>query len=121
MNIYRKMNDHMGIGIILCMLAWLDELQGRYNEARRGFEESVKIGREMDNLWLIGAVLPELAELDKLQGRYTDARRGFEESLKITREMDNRAGTGGSCPGEVRPIRRVNIRRPGANSKDRLA
>ncbi len=74
-------------------LEGLDTEQKRMDEARRHFEEALKIYRQLaqqnPNAYLpdMAAVLNDLAHLDRLQNRMDEARQHYEEALKIRRQL----------------------------------
>src|SRR5947199_112039 len=89
----RRNQDDGEIAMTLNNLAMLDGDQNRAEEARKGFEEALKIRRELakknPDAYLpdLAMTLNNLANLDRVQNRVEEARKGFEEALKIYREL----------------------------------
>jgi predicted ATPase/DNA-binding SARP family transcriptional activator len=71
---------------------WGDELrsQGRLEEARSAYEESLQIFREMGNVTLIFYPLGKLGRLDVLDGDLAGARHRFAECVEVCRRTRNR-------------------------------
>ena len=70
-------------------LGILDQDQNQLNEARKEYEEALKIYRELAEkepetyLPYVPATLNNLGILDRAQNRPEEARKAFEEALKI--------------------------------------
>ena len=76
-------------GVVLANELGGPPMGNRPEEARKGFEEALKIRRELAQkdpdtyLPAVAHTLDNLANLDRAQNRPEEARKGFEEALNI--------------------------------------
>src|SRR6266480_2606025 len=88
----RKNNED--IAETLNNLALLDEDQNRFEVARKGYGEALKVFRELAQtnpdayLPKVATTLNNRANLDRAQNRMEAARKGYEEALKIYRGLE---------------------------------
>jgi tetratricopeptide (TPR) repeat protein len=89
----RKSKDDVKLALTLNNLGVLDREQNRPEEARKGFEEALKIRRELalnspqTHRPDVAQTLNNLGVLDCDQNRPEEARKEFEEALKIYRGL----------------------------------
>ena len=70
--------------------------EGRRAEAKRHYEESLRIRRELDDRWGVAFCLDNIGFLTREMGQYDEARRLHEESLLISRQIGDQLGVAGS-------------------------
>lgn len=70
--------------------------QGNYTDAKKCFEERLRIARAIADKAGIENSLHHLGNLLYLQGDYPGARKYYEESIEIEEEIGNRAGIAGA-------------------------
>jgi len=78
-------------------LGWLGRLcydQGRMEEARIRFDESISLAREIGDRPSEGVVLCHLGMLDRAQGKMVEAQDEYESALGIAREIGDRRAEG---------------------------
>ena len=63
---------------------------GEYNEARRMYEESLKISEEIGNKNGVAEALHKLGNLAYLTGEFDEARKLYEHSLKISEDIGDK-------------------------------
>ena len=89
----RQRGDAANIAMTLNNLGILDRDQNRMDEARRDYDEALKIRRELAQkdpdtyLPYVATTLNSLGILDRDQNRMDEARRDYDEALKIRREL----------------------------------
>jgi tetratricopeptide (TPR) repeat protein len=66
--------------------------QGRYEEAVKMYQESLKINEERGNKSGIASTLHQLGNVHYLQGRHEEAVKIYHDSLKIEEELGNKSG-----------------------------
>jgi tetratricopeptide (TPR) repeat protein len=88
-----ELQDHTNVSKTLHNLGMLAQSQGRYEEARRLYTESLKIKKEqLEDEGGAARTLHELGRLAHNQGNFEEARRLFEESLALKRELNDEVG-----------------------------
>jgi tetratricopeptide (TPR) repeat protein len=70
--------------------------QGKTDQARRLYEESLHIERKLGDRRAMAGSLHQLGMTAQAEGNYRQARRLYEESLAILRELDDRRGIASS-------------------------
>ncbi len=73
-------------------LGILAQDQGDYPEARRLYEESLRLREQLGDRAGVAQTLHNLGALAQAQGDYPEARRLYEESLRIKEQLGDRAG-----------------------------
>jgi tetratricopeptide (TPR) repeat protein len=73
-------------------LGMIHQDQGRYEEAVKLYEESLKLAKELGNKSGIAITLHQLGMIHQDQGRYEEAVKLYEESLKLAKELGNKSG-----------------------------
>jgi tetratricopeptide (TPR) repeat protein len=58
-------------------------VQGRYEEAVKMYQDSLKINEELGNKSGIAGTLHQLGNVHYVQGRYEEAVKMYQDSLKI--------------------------------------
>ena len=71
-------------------------LLGEYDDARRMYEESLKISEDIGNKNGVAAALHRLGNLAYLTGEYDEARNLYQQSLKIDQDLGDKSGVSGS-------------------------
>jgi tetratricopeptide (TPR) repeat protein len=87
--IFESIGDLKGKSATLHQLASLDAQQGRVEQARVRYEESLAIKESIGDLKGKSATLHQLAILDAQQGRVEQARARYEESLALKISIGN--------------------------------
>ena len=67
-------------------------LLGEYDDARRMYEESLKISEDIGNKNGVAAALHQIGMISQQIGSFDEARRMYDESLKVSREVGNKGG-----------------------------
>ena len=67
------------------------QVQGRMDDARALYQESLELGRRLSSLPREGETLGQLALLDKDQGRYQIAGEQYQQAIRIHRQTGDRA------------------------------
>jgi tetratricopeptide (TPR) repeat protein len=75
----------------LLQLGILAQVTGDYTEARRLYQESLKIKQELGDKSGVSASLGQLGMLAQATGDYTEARRLYQECLKIDQELGDKS------------------------------
>src|SRR6476660_680339 len=81
------MNDKLHESTSLSNIAGLLQLQGKLEDARQYFEQSLHLGQEMGDKEGIGMVLGNMADLLARQGALTTARKLAEDALNTDEEI----------------------------------
>ena len=66
--------------------------QGRYEEAEKMYQDSLKITEELGNKSGIASALHELGMIHQRQSGYEEAMKMYQDSLKITEELGDKSG-----------------------------
>jgi tetratricopeptide (TPR) repeat protein len=66
--------------------------QGRYEEAEKMYQESLKINEELGNKSGIASTLGQFGNIHYAQGRYEEAEKMYQESLKLEEELGDKSG-----------------------------
>jgi tetratricopeptide (TPR) repeat protein len=66
--------------------------QGRYEEAEKMYQESLKLAKELGDKSGIAITLHQLGMIHQDQGRYEEAEKMYQESLKIAKELGDKSG-----------------------------
>jgi len=74
----------------------IHQSQGRYEDALKYYNDSLKIEQELGNRSGIALSYNNIGIIHQYQGRYDDALRYYNDSLKIEQELGNRSGIAGS-------------------------
>jgi tetratricopeptide (TPR) repeat protein len=89
---FRDLGARREQAAVLHQLGMLAQQQGNYGQARRLYEESLRIEEELGNRAGVAQTLHQLGMLAQDTGDYGQARRLYEESLRIKEELGDRAG-----------------------------
>ncbi len=92
LNLYRKVDNQLGL---LRLLPWTGDLyfrQGTYDQARSHFQEVLPLLQSTDNEVIECQIHHQLATIDLNQGQHEQALEGFRNSLNIKRKIDDRKG-----------------------------
>jgi tetratricopeptide (TPR) repeat protein len=73
-------------------MGMIHQYQGRYEEAVKMYQESLKITEELGDKSGIASTLLQLGNLHYAQGRYEEAEKMSQESLKIKEELGDKSG-----------------------------
>jgi tetratricopeptide (TPR) repeat protein len=73
-------------------LGMIHQDPGRYEEAVKLYEESLKLKKELGDKSGIASTLHQLGNVHYAQGRYEEAVKLYEESLKLKKELGNKSG-----------------------------
>ncbi len=84
------------MAITLHQLGMLAQAQGDYPEARRLYEESLRIEEQLGDRAGVAITLHQLGMLAQAQGDYPEARRLYEESLRLAEQLGDRWGIAAS-------------------------
>ncbi len=77
-------------------LGILEQAQGNYAEARRLYNESLRIMQQLGDLRGMSRSLGQLGILEQAQGNYAEARRLYNESLRIMQQLGDLRGMSSS-------------------------
>ncbi|MGH2758003.1 MAG: tetratricopeptide repeat protein [Actinomycetota bacterium] len=90
----RGLEKRVELGDALTQLAHAELSQGRYAQARDGYDESLGIKRELGDEQGIAAQLSGLGVVSRQLGEYERARDLFEQSLSILETLDDPRNVG---------------------------
>ncbi|MBI1926687.1 tetratricopeptide repeat protein [Candidatus Poribacteria bacterium] len=88
--------DEWTKAIALHNIGILYQSQGRYDEALRCYNDSLRIQQALGNQAGIAGSLHEIGILHQSQGRYDEALRCYNDSLRIEQALGNQAGIANS-------------------------
>jgi tetratricopeptide (TPR) repeat protein len=86
--LYKKENNTLSLGITLNNLGFLYAQLGRYKEAEAYLLESIRIARQLSSFGGLVANLDSLATLYLLMNMPIEAELAFQESLEIAQRID---------------------------------
>src|SRR5262249_52480952 len=86
----RKLGDTNGIALSLNQLAISAASQGKFEEARSGFEEALAMSRSAGDQATVAAALVNLAMTARHLGRFDEARLLLGQSLELLRILGHR-------------------------------
>jgi tetratricopeptide (TPR) repeat protein len=64
--------------------------QGRFDLARRYFEESLRVFKQTGHKGMTAILTSEIAHTQRAMGNYTEAKKTYQETIKVFQEYGNR-------------------------------
>ena len=97
----------------LHQLGMLAQATGEYDEARKLYQQSLKIDQELGDKSGVSSSLHNLGVLAQDTGEYEEARKLYQQSMKIKQELGDKSGVSGSLQslGTLAQAR-ANTKRP---------
>lgn len=89
---YRRLDDRVGVGHVVCGIGYLLLQEGHYERARRYLEESLQVYRQFGNQLMEAHVLQQLASIAWEQGRFALAIEHCAEASRLYAFTGNQRG-----------------------------
>jgi tetratricopeptide (TPR) repeat protein len=88
--LYSSVGDRGGFARALNTAGILQQDQGNFADAKRGYDEAVAIYRQIGQKHGVVSVMNNIATMLRSQAKYTEAIQIFEQILPICREIDDK-------------------------------